>query len=147
MPIHEFVPLPGSSLTQEQQREAVRAIYGIEKEIMSPAELTYEERVKMRRHLDMLDAKEAAGTKTFDLNKPPTPPYRFAEYPMLLYKQTLATTAHTYEERQQLLAAGWSEDPKGMPSAAPDPEAGLTEAEKLEAQEIDRKLIKRGKAS
>ena len=106
---------------------------------MSPnAELTYEERVRMRRHLEDLDGKEAAGHKEFDLNKPPVPPYVYREYPFLMYHHASKQTrpAHNHEQRQKMLAEGWSQDPVRIETA----EVELTSGERMQAEEIDRQL-------
>lgn len=144
MPLNEAEGFHSSSLTEKQQREAERALYGLERETMSPTELTYEERVKMRRMLDALDQKEAAGSKDFDLNKPPTAPYTYREFPYLMYHHETQRTksARSPEERERMLAEGWSQNP--YPPEAP-PEIPLTAAEHAEAEEIEAKLIKRRK--
>jgi hypothetical protein len=145
MPINEHLARP-SNLTPQQQREAMKEVYGLaEKEPMTPTtDLSYEERIALRRALDKLDQKEAGGMKTFDLNKPPVPPYVFREYPFLMYHHDLGTTrsARNYDERQRLLTEGWSEDP--VPPAATEVE--LSAEERLEAQEIDNKLVKKRRA-
>lgn len=135
MPIYESPPQ--SNLTEKEQREALAAAYGLAGVSMTP-ELSYEERIKMRRHLDALDAKEAGGSKEFDLNKPPVPPYVYREYPFLMYHHQTGQTrpAINYEQRQKLLAEGWSEDP----APAEVPEMELTREEKIQAKEIDRRL-------
>lgn len=74
-------------------------------------ELTFEDRVKMRRMLDALDQKEAGGMKEFDLNKPPSKPYIYSEYPFLMYQDGKTRAARNREEREQMLASGWREDP------------------------------------
>lgn len=133
-----------TNLTPKEEREALRAVYGIAEkdEDMTPQELSYEERIKMRRYLDSLDQKEAGGMKEFDLNKPPTPPYVFREYPFTMYNHELGTArlAHNYHERQQLQAGGWSENPA---APLPPPEIELSEAERAEAGEMDRLARKR----
>jgi hypothetical protein len=130
-----------SNLTQKQQREALEAIYGL---TMTPTpELTYEERIKMRRYLDQLDQKESGSMKTFDLNKPPQDPYVYREYPILLYKHATGENkpAYDYEQRQRMLADGWSENPKR--EAAPAVVDDLTEDERREAEAMDKQLKKR----
>jgi hypothetical protein len=144
MPLNEAQGFHFSNLTEKEQREAMQAVYGLaERGNMSPiTELTYEERVKMRRMLDQLDQKEASGAmKEFDLNKPPVPPYVYREYPFLLYNHSTmkARPAHNHEERQRMLAEGWSEDP--FPSEPT--EVPLTVEEHAEADEINRKLEKK----
>lgn len=140
MPIHEF-PVHQSNLTDEQQREALAAAYGLSGVPMSPnirTDLTYEERIKMRRMLDDLDQREAGGLKEFDLNKPPVPPYVYREYPFLMYHHATRQTrqAVNYEQRQKMLAEGWSEDP--VPIEVPEVE--LTATERMQAEELDRRL-------
>jgi hypothetical protein len=144
MPINESTGIPPSNLTQKQQKEAMRSIYGLnERETMTPTntDLTYEERVKLRRMLDNLDQKEAGGTKEFDLNKPPVPPYVYREFPYLMYNHEVKSTrpARNHEERERMLAEGWSTEP--FPAEAPEIE--LTAAERAEAEEIDKKLVKK----
>ena len=140
MSINEFPATP-ASLTEKQEREAMAAVYGLQGAPMHPntqTELSYEERVKMRRMLDELDQKQAGGLKEFDLNKPPVPPYAYSEYPFLLYnhqtKQTRA--AMNPQQRQQMIASGWSEDPVPVEN----PEVALTATELMQADEIDRRL-------
>lgn len=144
MPLNEaWYP---SNLTEEQRREAMRSVYGLpqERENMSPnanVELTYEERVKMRRMLDIMDQKEAGGMKEFDLNKPPVAPYMYREFPFLMYNHSdkQSKAARNHEERERMLAAGWSVEP----FPAEGVEIPLTAAEHAEAAEIDKKLEKK----
>jgi len=110
----------------------------------NPTDLTYEERVKMRRLLDEADQKDAAnGMREFDLNRPPAPPYVYREYPRLLYNHVTKQNkpAHTYEQHQAMLAQGWTEEP-----ITPEPvEVRLTAQEQEEAEAIDKQLVKKGK--
>jgi hypothetical protein len=140
MPLNESSGLI-SSLTEKEQKEAMAAVYGLG-DLMSPDTLTYEDRVRMRRLLDQMDQKDTVGsTKEFDLNKPPAPPYVYREFPFLLYNHTSrqAKPAKNQEERERMLAAGWSEDP--FPSEVP--EVLLTSDELAEAEEVNQKLKKR----
>jgi len=132
-----------SNLTREQRQDAMEDLYGIRKDDMSPENFSFEDRARMRRVLDALDAKEAGGMKEFDLNKPPLPPYVYQEYPILLYNHETGKNrpARNHEEREQMLASGWSESPVPPP---PTPEIPLSMAERQEAEEIDRALIKKG---
>lgn len=145
MPINE-IPAHQSSLTEKEQKEALAALYG-ESKPMYPnpqTEWTYEERVKIRQMLDMADQKEAAnGMREFDLNKPPTPPYRHNEYPYLMYNHETGQSraALNHLQREQLAAQGWSENP-----VPPEPvEVQLTARELEEAEAIDKQLIKKKK--
>ena len=124
-------------MNSKEEHEALAALYG--QTPMSPQDdnLTYEDRVRMRRMLDQLDQKEAGGQKEFDLNKPPTPPYRYREYPFLMYHPLQKPRpARSHEERAAMLAQGWTEDPE----PAPPPEPVMTYADRLEAEEMDRRL-------
>lgn len=111
---------------------------------MTPTpDLTYEQRVALRQALDILDQKDAAHSRReFDLAKPPVPPYVYREFPFLLYNHQTKESkpAHNYEEKQQMLADGWSVDP--FP-AEPPPGPPLTAEERTAIEEIDRKLEKR----
>jgi len=125
----------------------MRAVYGLAvRDEMTP-ELTYDERIRMREHLDALDKKEAT-VGEFDLNKPPLKPYVHREYPMVLYSHATKQTqvAHNYEQRQTMLAQGWSIDPE-PPKVAPEPETvgadGLTAAERAEIEALDAQLVKK----
>lgn len=146
MPLNEAQGFHHSNLTEKQQREAQQAIYGLEERApaMTPDTLTYEERVKMRRYLDQLDQKEAAGIKDFDLNKPPTAPYVYREFPRLMYHHDRreARPAANQMEKDRMLAEGWAIEP--FPSEPP-PEIPLTAAEHAEADFINSKLEKRRK--
>jgi hypothetical protein len=131
------LPARSSNLTEQQQREATAAVYGAS---MSPntTELTYEERIRMRRMLDALDQKEGSALKEFDLNKPPVPPYVYREYPFILYhhQSKQAKAAHNHEQRQKMLAEGWSENPIAIETPAVE----LTVSERMQAEELDRQL-------
>lgn len=124
-------------MNSKEEHEALQAIYGQTPMPVEDDNLTYEDRVRMRRMLDNLDAKEAGGQKEFDLNKPPTPPYRYREYPFLMYHPSQKPRpARSHEERLSMVAQGWSEDPE----PAPAPEPVMTYADRLEAEEMDRRL-------
>lgn len=145
MPLNEAEGYHHSSLTEKEQHEAEEAIYGLaEREsVMTPELLTYEDRVRMRRILDQMDQKDAAGAmKEFDLNKPPVPPYVYREFPFLMYHHQTKQSkpAQNHQERERMLAEGWSTDPFG--SDAP-PEIPLSAEEHAEAEEINNKLKKR----
>lgn len=142
MPLNE-ARNPHSNLTEKQQREAQSAIYGLtERDPMSPTEFSYEERVRMRQMLDAMDQKDArSATKEFDLNKPPQAPYMYKEFPFLMYHhgENRTKAALNHEDRERMLAEGWSMQPFGSAGA----EIPLTAAEHEEAEEINRKLDKR----
>jgi hypothetical protein len=144
MPLNEAGGYLHSSLTEQQQREAQRAIYGLPErdQHMSPETLTYEDRVRMRRILDEMDQKDTMNsTREFDLNKPPAKPYVYSEFPFLMYNHETHQTrpARSDEERDRLQAQGWSADPFPAEGA----EIPLTAAEHAEADEINSRLKKK----
>jgi hypothetical protein len=69
---------------QKQQQEA--AAYGLplRPQTLDVSHMTHEQIEALRGVLFQHDAQNAAMTREFDLNKPPTPPYRYQEYPRLL---------------------------------------------------------------
>lgn len=145
-----------SNLTEKQRREALRALYGLpaEKETMSPdplANLNYEQRVELRRMLDEQDRRSST-LREFDLNKPPVPAYEYKEFPFLMYKREirldgegkqiivrLTEPARTHEERERMLAEGWSTQPFTSEGA----EIPLTAAEQAEVEATDKLLTKK----
>lgn len=142
MPLNE-AGYRDSNLTERQQHEAMESIYGLG-ETMTPTDLSYEDRVRMRRMLDELDQKETVGaTKDFDLNKPPTAKYVFQEFPFLMYhhQSKRCKAARNHVEREEMERGGWSVDPFPAEGA----ELPLTAEEHAEVEEVQRKLAKKGK--
>lgn len=145
MPLNEAESFRYSTLTTQQKAEAMKSIYGLAEgpTSMTPAipEMSFEERIKLRRLLDSMDQKEAGTMKEFDLNKPPVAPYVYSEYPFLMYDHESRTmrAARNYDERQQMLAQGWSEE--AYP--ADPPVITLSASDRAEAQEIDKQLVKK----
>src|SRR6516164_1439367 len=84
MPINEFVNLRRSNLTKEQRREAEAAIYGLSTNEMIN-QISPEEIERMRAIIAQHDQTNKGGIKEFDLNNPPRLPYRFQEYPKVVY--------------------------------------------------------------
>lgn len=121
----------------------MEAIYGVSMSPNTMLEFTFEERVRLRRMLDIQDQKESGGMKEFDFNKPNVPPYQYREYPFLMYHHGEQKTrpARDFEERQRMLAEGWSEDQ--FPPEVPEVE--LTAKEREEALAIDKQLVKKKK--
>ncbi len=144
MPLNEAEGYSHSTLTENQQQEAMESLYGLERDPMSPDPLSNDEIDRMRQIIAQHDAKTAqTAMKEFDLNKPSSGPYVYREFPFLLYDHQAGKTkaARNHEERQQMLADGWSESP----CATEMPEIPLTPAEHAEADRIDAKLEKRRK--
>lgn len=79
---------------------------------MTPEDLTFADRTRLRQMLDAEDLKQTGGMKSFDLNKPPTPPYQFREFPCMMFGENGATcAAHNSYERDQLRRQGWTDAP------------------------------------
>lgn len=142
MPLNESVGSLYSNLTEQQQREAEQALYGLDKGPTMSPEPTHEEYERMRQILAQHDAKTAQNSmKEFDLNKPPSKPYIYQEFPFLMYHHQTKKTrpARNNGEREQMLVEGWSMDP----FPAEGVEIPLTAAEHAEADEIDARLTKK----
>jgi hypothetical protein len=141
MPLNEAFS-PYSSLNQQQQHEAMEAIYGLKKEQPMTPQLTHDEFERMRQILAQHDAETVQKSmKEFDLNNPPVERYVFREYPFLMYNHQTGKTqpAVNHEVRQRMLAEGWTEEP----FTAEPQEIPLTAAEEAEAEQINSKLKKR----
>jgi hypothetical protein len=145
MPLNEAQGYHQTSLTEKQQHEAMAAIYNPPGQSMHPNpqnEWTYEERVRIRQLLDMADQKDVSNSMgVFDLNKPPTAPYVYREYPRLMYHHDTRANrrARDYDEEQQLIVQGWTRDP--VPPEVVEVE--LTALEQEEAEKINAKLEKK----
>lgn len=102
---------------------------------MLPTEqLSYEEIERMRAILAQHDS--GSGRKSineFDLNKPPVAPYRFQEFPKLMYRHETGKylTVHSKAAEEAAIEKGWKLEP--FPAAAPE-----FEPEEDEAAEIAR---------
>jgi hypothetical protein len=124
-------------LTKEQKRQAEAAIYGVPADIaMSPSQLTPEEIERMRAIVAQHD--RGANQNEFDLNAPKQKPYRYEEFPRLMYNH--ATRAHrparNQAELDAALEAGWSKEPFPADDAeAGEPELDATNAAAAAATE------------
>jgi hypothetical protein len=155
MPINEGLGNP-SNLTEKEQREAMKAVYGLaERAPMTPtttdlSTFSFEERKRLRELLDREDGK-LAGQREFDLNKPPAPPYQYREFPFLMYHHATGKThpARNEEEREHLISEGWSRNPKRDEpiielTAEPErDEQGLTAADRAEIEAVEKQLKKK----
>jgi hypothetical protein len=75
------------SITNEQKRIQEAAAYGLpQRQTIDVSDLSHEQIEVLRGVLFQHDAQNAAMTREFDLNKPSTPPYRYQEFPRLLYR-------------------------------------------------------------
>jgi len=102
--------------------------------------LTHEQIEGMRRFVQSYDAQNAAITREFDLNKPPTPPYKYQEYPRMLYRGTQTSIVHDDDECELMLSQNWSKTPSQAGTVNLNLGGDLTPAMRAEAQAIDARL-------
>lgn len=141
MPLNEARIFRGTrhSLTSQQRTEQLAALYGVEpetSEMESLANFSAEQIEQMRAMLAAHDANAPReGIKQFDLNNPPKLPWVYKEYPRCLYHHAkrLTRNAHSDEQLEAALAAGWSKEPF-LPEGHEAPEA--IELDANEAAEI-----------
>ena len=114
MPINEARRVSRrSNLTSQQKREAEAAIYGLqESQHLPDHQLTAEELQTMRTLLAQYEGQHQP-IKEFDLNKPPVAPYRFQEFPKMMYHHARHSTAaaHDADEQAELEAKGYQAEP------------------------------------
>ena len=109
---------------------------------MTPAGLTIAEIEKMRALVNAADAANQGGNKEFDLAKPPVAPYRYNEYPRVMYHHATGRTkvANSAEDREDAEALGWTISAIAPVEADEDPFAGLSAEDAAAAREADDKL-------
>ena len=91
-------------------------------------------------------------TREFDLNKPPTPPYRYQEYPRLVYRGTKTAAAADEFDLENLLTSGWSLTPPEnlevnlggelSPAMLAEVQVIDTEARKPARQDLEQQLAR-----
>lgn len=110
---------------------------------MTP-QLTHQEIERLRQIVIDHDKKNFGGMKEFDLNNPPQEPYRYQEFPRLLYRHGTDKTkvVRDQEQLEAALADGWSMDAVAIEYKEPK----LNKADAAEARAIDRELRKPKKA-
>jgi hypothetical protein len=135
MPINEFVNLRRSNLTKEQRREAEAAIYGLSTNEMIN-QISPEEIERMRAIIAQHDQTNKGGIKEFDLNNPPRLPYRFQEYPKVVYDHDGRQNfiVRNREEEKEALESGLRLDPYTAEPVEAHPEAEAAEIERLDKQ-------------
>lgn len=145
MPLNEARGLGGTRhpLTRQQRTEQLAAVYGIEPEtheMESLANFSPEQIEQMRALLAAHDAQHGTreGIKQFDLNNPPKAPYVYREYPRCVYHHAkrLTRNAHSDEQLEAALAAGWSKEPF-LPEGYEAPEGVAANDVELDAGEAD----------
>lgn len=116
MPLNEAGGYRRSNLTKEQRREAEAVIYGLaaqQKAMSFLGQLSEEEIERMRDIVAQHDSQNKGGMKEFDLNNPPKLPYVYQPYPCIMYHHGKRKTqkAHSAEEAEAAIDAGWSREP------------------------------------
>ena len=141
MPLNESTGIRTSNLTKQQRRDAERAIYGLPQESTLQQTISFEDIERMRELVRVHDS-QGSKMQEFDLNKPPQAPYRYQEFPRIVYhhaKQAMRKV-FTTDELDQHLAGGYSIEP--FPSEVEEL-APLEPAIAREAAAIDAHLKKR----
>ncbi|HXO85461.1 MAG TPA: hypothetical protein VN803_08040 [Gemmatimonadales bacterium] len=107
--------------------------------------MTIEDIERMRELVRAFDG-QGSKIKEFDLNNPPQAPYRYQEFPRVVYHhaERTMTKVHSTDELDQHLATGYSVEPYAAVAAdhAPPP---LEPAIAREAAAIDAQLVKRAR--
>ena len=139
-------------ITEEQKRIQEAAAYGLPQNAGLPANYTHEQIEFLRGLIFQHDAQNAAMTREFDLNKPPTPPYRYQEYPRLVYRGAKTAAAVDEFDLENLLTSGWSLTPPEnlevnlggelSPAMLAEVQAVDIEARKPARQDLERELAK-----
>ena len=133
MPINESVNLRRSNLTKEQRREQEAAIYGLSTKQMID-QLSPEEIERMRAIVAQHDQTNKGGIKEFDLNDPPKVPYRYQEYPKVVYDHEGRRNfiVRNREDEKEALDSGLRLDPYPAEALEVGPEAEAAEIERLD---------------
>lgn len=137
MPIYESRGPKRGALTRDQKREAEAAIYGLEGDTsLSSPQITPQEIERMRQLVAQHDSQ--GGIKDFDLNNPPRLPYKYQEYPRIVYHHAdrKMRTVNSDEELELALEAGYEKEPYPQEVEAPT----LDAATAAEVAAVDRKI-------
>lgn len=105
---------------------------------MFDGQLTHEEIERMREIVAQHDSTNKGGIREFDLNNPPKLPYRFQEFPRLVYhhKTRKHKTVHNAQQLKGAQGQGFVKEP--YPSEVDEPELDPSAAG--EAALIDEQL-------
>jgi hypothetical protein len=125
-------------ITEEQKRIQEAAAYGLPQNAGLPANYTHEQIEFLRGLIFQHDAQNAAMTREFDLNKPPTPPYRYQEFPRLVYRAGDMAVVKDKNQLSNMLSHGYSITPSANMEVSIEPELDSQSA--AEAQAIDARL-------
>jgi hypothetical protein len=145
MSINETIQQP-SNLTPTQQRDQLGAVYGLGG-ALDPNNLNPEQAEFLRGFLSQYD-RDHTNVAEFDLNKPPLAitnpkakgPYRYQEYPRMIYHHERRTTETVISHAQldYYLARGYSKEPFPPEDADAEQFAPiLTEENAREAAALD----------
>jgi len=126
-----------TNLTEQQKRQQEAAAFGLPQADIDPSKFTHEQIEAFREVVFARDAANAAMTREFDLNKPPTPPYRYQEFPRMLYRKDKTVIVKNAAEQAKLLTQGWNLQPVWDVAV---PGAGIDAAAAAEAAAIDAQL-------
>lgn len=139
MSINE-APIAASNLTPEQRRQQEAAILGISAEA-PPLAPTLEQIEFMRTQVAKFDAANAP--REFDLNNPPRVPYRFQEYPKMLYhhEDRVSRVVQNKAQEDGLVGLGYVREPFAAAAEAVAPQ--LDPATLAEIARIDAELKKK----
>lgn len=132
-----------SNLTKEQKREAEAAIYGLSTKDMEQ-QFSQEDIERMRAILAQHDSQaQRQGIREFDLNSPPKEPYKYQEFPKLVYDHDARThrVVRNKAEEKAALEAGWLNEP--FPAEAPAEE--LDDDDAAEVARLDKIARKKKK--
>ena len=126
-------------LTPEQMQQQEAAAYGLPQRPQSidVSNMTHEQIEALRGVLFQHDARNAAMQREFDLNKPPTPPYRYQEFPRMLYLGRQTAIVKDAFELEQYLEQGWSKEPLEAPMlnlGGDLPPAMMAEVQRIDAE-------------
>ena len=129
-------------LTNQQIQQQEAAAYGLplRGQTIDVSGMTHEQIEALRGVLFQHDAANAAMTREFDLNKPPTPPYRYQEFPRMLYRGDQVHIVPDAYALEEALAQGWDLRPQGTPQL--NLGGDLTPAQMVEVQRVDAEARK-----
>jgi hypothetical protein len=143
MPLNEAQSFRRSSLTKQQRFEQEAAIYGLhpeqQRKHMQNNNFTPAQLDQMRAILEAHDDGKRGVIKEFDLNKPPQAPYRYEEFPRLVYRAGKHQLAHDEAGLAEALEHGWSKEPH---AAIAHVAAELDAESAAEAATVDKQLAR-----
>lgn len=138
MPIPEPSRYSPSNLTKEQRQSQLAAVYGVDMQELSHAELA-----RMRQIVEQHDAQRQP-IRTIDLNNPPKEAYTHQKFPKMVYDLENSTPGHIVsavvrdeEELAKAIAAGYS---KEAPAFGNSPDDTLSPKYLAEANHVQQQI-------